>query len=531
MEITATKIFKEYGFDVVFDDVSFTIAQGEKVGLVGFNGTGKTTLLKILAGEVQVDAGTVKMPKGAIVGYVPQDTYITTTETVIEYIHTTVQKARGDEYEIEKHTIEALLDGFGIRDLSLDTPLQQLSSGQKTKVFLTAVLLLDPDILLLDEPTNNLDLTALVWLEGFLKKTKASCVIISHDRVFLDNVVNTIFDIDWHTRRLTISHGRYSAYIQRRKEENALQEKDYTLQKNEIKRTEAVAEMYIEREKKGAVFETKDNDKLVRGYNRDRSVKSGRAAKALMQRIEHMDIKERPVERRGLVIDISSQKKGGVKDIELFNVVVGHEKGMRAGPVSLRIGFGDRVVLLGDNGVGKSTLLKTILGTIKPVDGEVRFGSSIVVGNFTQEHDNLPKDKTPRAFFEEHTDLKTNEIYNIMRKHGFTESEVDKEIGSFSPGGRARILFALFSAQSVNALFLDEPTNHLDIEAVDALEEIIQSYAGTIVLVSHDRHLLDIVRPTNVLLVSSDGTIKQQADIGEYIATAEKRAERLGYII
>ena len=531
MEITATKLFKEYNSSTVFDDVSFTIAYGEKIGLVGYNGTGKSTLLKIIAGCETADSGTIKIPKNIVVGYVPQDTLITTDETILDYINRAMREARGETYEVQQYKIEAILDGFGIRDIDLHTKLAQLSSGQKVKVFLTAALITEPDVLLLDEPTNNLDLISLIWLENFLKNTKMACVIVSHDRKFLDSIVNTIFEIDWNTRNLTITHGKYSDFLKRAQKERERQKVEYKNQQEEAKRIQNLVRKSVEHAERGMKYTQSDNDKYSQQYFRDRSKKTGKKIQAYKSRLEQMEGMEKPVERRELTIDIGSEKSGGVKSIELHDVVAGYKNGFQIGPLSLNINFGDRVVLLGDNGAGKSTLLKTILGKIEPLAGEIKIGSATKIADFTQEHENLPKDKTLFDFLSQSENLRTHEVYNLARKYGFAEGEIKKPLGYFSPGGRARILFALFSVQSVNVLFLDEPTNHLDMEAVEALEGVIKNYKGTIVLISHDRHLLDIINPTTLLLISSDGSIQRQSDLHEYIEQAQKRAERLGRII
>ncbi len=531
MEITVTNLFKEYDSILVFDSITFTISAGEKVGLVGHNGSGKSTLLKILAGKEKEDGGRVHIPRGMVVGYIPQDTRITTLETIQEYIDRIVHKARGNSFDIQTHKIEAILDGFGIHDISLATKLKELSSGQKTKIFLTAVLLIEPGVLLLDEPTNNLDLTALIWLENFLKATKVACVIISHDRKFLDSIVNTIFEINRDSKQLTITHGKYSEYLDRIKKEQARQAREYQEHKDKLRNAQNLVRKSIDHAQRGNKFIPKDNDKQSRGFFRDRTKGAGKLIQAYKKRIENMEDVERPIERYGLSIDIDSQEGGGVKDIELKNVIAGYEGGFKIKELTLHINFGDRVVLLGDNGVGKSTLLKTMLGELAPISGVVTIGGAVKIANFTQEHESLPREETLFDFLDGQVEVEDYEIYNAAQKYGFSPIELKKKLKLFSPGGRARILFALFSLQSVNVLFLDEPTNHLDMEAAEALEKIIESYKGTIILISHDRYLLSLINPTHLLLVSQDGSVTKGVDIEEYSMLAQERAKKLGYII
>ncbi len=531
MEITVTNLFKEYDSVLVFDNITFSISAGEKIGLVGHNGSGKSTLLKILAGEEHEDGGSVHIPTGMIVGHVPQDTHITTGETVQEYIDCVVLLARGKSFIIETHKINTILDGFGINIISLDTKLKELSSGQRTKIFLTAALLIEPDVLLLDEPTNNLDLTALIWLENFLKSTKSACVIISHDRKFLDSIVNTIFAINRNSKNLNITHGKYSEYLERVKKEQTRQIREHQEHKDKLRKAQTLVRKSIDHAERGNKFIPKDNDKQSRGFFRDRTKGSGKLIQSYKKRIEDMEDVEKPIERYGLAINIEAKKGGGAKDIYLENVVAGYKDGFKVKGLTLNINFGDRVVLLGDNGVGKSTLLKTILGELIPISGTVTIGTSVKIANFTQEHDSLPREKTLFDFLNDNVDVQDNEIYNIAQKYGFSPGELKKKLKLFSPGGRARILFALFSLQSVNVLFLDEPTNHLDMEAAEALEKVIEEYKGTIVLISHDRHLLRVIDSTHLLLISENGSVTREEDIQEYTELAQDRAKKLGYII
>lgn len=542
MEIKVEHLHKEYGPVVVLDDISFSLARGMKVGLVGANGSGKSTLLKILAGEVEPDSGTVTRRKGLVLGYMPQDTSIAGTESVQEYIRRVTGFAQLEavmatsaeilaEYERrEGYTfdsrMEAMLDGFGLGTVA-EQPLDTLSSGQKSKVFMTGMMLSDPDVLLLDEPTNNLDLPALLWFEQFLARSDAACLVVSHDRLFLDQLVKKVFEIDWHTRTLSISSGTYSDYLARKRKEAERQLEAYDAQQEEIGRLTEAARAKRHDAQQGARYRGTDNDKFVRGFKRDRAAGSGKAAKAIEKRIEQMDRVDRPVTREALQINLEAQKPDGSRSIELHDLVVGYlSSDFRVEVGNLTVEYGHRMAILGLNGTGKSTLLGTIGGELPPIQGSVKKGTALIVGNFTQEHHNLPREETIAQFLAKRSGLSNEHVYALAKKYGFLEAQVQMPIKGLSPGGRARLLFALFSALSVNVLLLDEPTNHLDVEALDALEEMLTTYSGTVILVSHDRDFLSIAQPTDTYLIEN-GHLKRINDLSAYVDQAAKRAARL----
>lgn len=543
MELKADKIHKAYGTITILDEVSFSLEKGQKVGLIGYNSTGKTTLLKILAGLIEADSGEVVVRKSAVVGYMPQDTSLVSDETINDYVRRVsgmmaleeqMEKSSEAMTEYERrdgytfyHRLDMMLTGFGLTDVSSDRQINSLSSGQKSKVFMAGVLLSDPDVLLLDEPTNNLDLPTLIWLEDFLMRSDATCIIVSHDRFFLDRIVRKIFEIDWHTRTLNITSGRYSDYLVRKEKASARQCQEHEAQQEEIKRLTERARQKKQEALSGSRYMGTDNDKFLRGFKRDRAGKSGKQAKAIEKRIEQMEIVEKPVERDLFRIHLRPTKPEGTRDITLTNVVAGYaDDGFKVGPVSLFVPYGSRVVILGLNSSGKTTLLRTLSGELLALDGKVSRGNALVVGNLTQEHDNLPRGESIKDFLRRRSSLSVQEIYTLAVKFGFKALEIDKEIAVLSPGGRARLLFALFPALSANALFLDEPTNHLDLEVLDALEEAVAHYKGTIVLVSHDRYFLEKFCPTDTYVLS-EGKLSRQESFESYVANAEQQAKRL----
>lgn len=543
MELKATKIQKVYGTTTVLDDISFVLDKGQKIGLIGYNGTGKSTLLKILAGEVLADAGEITTRSGLRIGYVPQDTSLVSDESITDYIRRVsgmadLEERMGsdpsalDAYDRRNgydfyHRLEIMLSGFGLADLPTAHPINQLSSGQKSKVFIVAMLLSDPDVFLMDEPTNNLDLPALVWLEDFLVNTEATCVIISHDRLFLDRVINKIFEIDWHSRSLNITSGKYSDYLERKAKAISRQKQQYQEQQDEIERLKERARQQKQKAASGAAYAGTDNDKFLRGFKRDRAGKSGKAAKATEKRIEQMDLVENPFDRDVFEIDLSKQKPKGDTDISMVELVVGHHQDKPLlNPISMTIPYGSRIGILGLNGTGKSTLIKTICGNLQPLSGTVHVGRGLKIGNFTQEHDQLIRGTAIKDFLMERTGLEQQEVYALASRYGFKSDEMKNEIGVLSPGGRARLLFALFSRLEINVLVLDEPTNHLDLEVLDALEEVVVSYPGTILLISHDRSFPTKFNPTE-LYVLADGKLNKEDSFDHYLSQAEKQARRL----
>lgn len=553
--IKAQKIQKSYGSLVVLSDVSFSLGRGQKVALVGNNGIGKTTLLKIVAGLEDVDAGKIDMASDACIGYLPQDTSLSGNESIMDYLRQVVGiDVLEKELEIvsaelnnpEKvqryddahnryehldgysftHKAEVMLSGFGLESIELDRSLSNLSSGQKGKVALSGILLKGVDLLLLDEPTNNLDLPALIWLEDFLQKSEASCIVVSHDRRFLDRVVRKIFEIDWRTHTLTVTGGTYSDYLEMVTKQIAGQKEEYRIQQGEIERLKERAREKKADAAKGSKWSPSDNDKSLRGFKRERSAKSAKGAKAIEKRIEQMDKVEKPVERKPFEISLEAETNYGALDVRLSDVVAGYPGAFSIGPLSFGAQYGERIGIIGLNGTGKSTLLKTITGQMAPLSGKVEVGSGIRIGNMMQEHETLPRERTLLEFLAERAHFSSQDSYSKLSKFGFDERQAKLPISTLSPGGRARLLLSLFSAQSVNMLVLDEPTNHLDLEALNALEETLSTYRGTVLLVSHDRYFLEKAS-LDTTYVLSEGVLTKIPDYKTYVESAEEKARKL----
>jgi ATPase subunit of ABC transporter with duplicated ATPase domains len=538
---------------IVLSGVSLTVGHAQKVALVGPNGVGKSTLIKIIANVESCDSGIVTIPKDACIGYLSQETEIDTDDTIEQYIKKNVgilelekrmaelesnlqdadslkeysdiqqRYIRFDGYAFE-HRMKVILEGFGFNGSEIDKPLNNLSGGQKQKVFLSVILLKGVDVLLLDEPTNNLDLPALIWLEQFIVESKATVIIVSHDKKFLDRVVNKVFEIDWFSRNINVFSGRYSDYLIEKNRKIKREKDKYDCQQEEIKKIESTIIQKKSWASKGRNQCRSDNDKFSRGVRRDRAAKSSKAAKAIEQRLIQMEKVERPKEKPSLTIPLNLSEKYTKYNIELKDVVAIVGK-FRLGPISIDIPFGSRIGILGINGSGKSTLLKTIIGQIIPKEGKVLLNNSLVIGNLMQEHENLPNDSTLFEFLRNKEGIDDQTAYHLLSKFGFTDNEFNKKVQDLSPGGKTRLILSGFSAISASILILDEPTNHLDTEATEALVDSLSNYQGTILLVSHDRSFMEQIHLTDVFVIK-DGLLKS-TDYDSYVESLHKEVQRL----
>ncbi|MFW5853055.1 MAG: ABC-F family ATP-binding cassette domain-containing protein [Patescibacteria group bacterium] len=459
------KVNKSYGSRSVLKNISFTIEPGQKIALVGYNGVGKSTLLKIIAGIEDIDSGLIDIKKETKIGYLPQDLSFLTKQTVEGYLFEN-EKKPNDKLRLK---ILIFLTGFGFETEILSFQLDKLSTGQKTKIQLIKILLTEPDLILLDEPTNNLDIPSLIWLENFLQEVNLTCIVVSHDRKFLDKVVGGVMELDWAQSEILLESGSYTNYLKRRQDEFNKQKEDYENQQEKI-----------------------DN----------------------------------PIARKGLNMDID--RKGNEKKfwIKLSEVIVGHPQTFKLNPLSLDISLGERVAILGLNGSGKTSLLKTITGELKPLAGERSIGSKVFFGNLTQEYTNLPKEKTVIEFMKLNSDLNQSEIFSLLVKFGLNEKNITGKIISLSPGERARVLFALFTVKSINCLVLDEPTNNLDMETMEALEEMLKDYSGSLLIVSHDRYFLEKIKLDKILIIK-EKNIETIYNLNDHIKTLEKKALKM----
>lgn len=524
--LKVTKLSKYYGAHTVLNKISFNLERGNKVALTGFNGAGKTTLLSILAGNESYSNGVLQMREGITVGFVPQDPSGKASDMVCDVLSQAVPLVDDAFWR----RADIILSGFGLPAEIKEVRIGDLSSGQKTKIFLTHVLLQDVDLLLLDEPTNNLDLPALIWLETYLQNIDAACMIVSHDRAFLDAVTNKVFEIDWNDHTLHVSNARYSDYLLERQREHVRLLQEHEQQQEEVQRLKSLAVYKQERGRAGSKWKSNDNDKMLHGFKQNRAGKSFKDAKVTYGRIKRMDFTDKPAERRALSLHIDAHVEEGTQHVALKDAVAGYAQGFTLGPVSLDIPYAHRLCMVGPNGVGKTTLLKMITGALELQSGERLVDAGVRFGNFMQEHESLPREKTVLIFMHEHTGLERELVHSYLTQFGFSELSITSPIKHLSPGGRARLLFALFAAQRVNVLILDEPTNHLDMEAEFALEEALKTFSGTVVAVSHDRRFVSSV-PFDAYYILMDGEMQRTQSIDAYIASMEARAKKIMHIL
>lgn len=553
--LTAKNISAGYGGSVIIDDVSLTLRKGEKVALVGPNGSGKSTLLKALAGKLDLDSGTITNDEKSRIGYLPQIVEIISDETVASYIkRVNGIKAIEDRMELlaEKltdpkalmeysglqeqylaidgynfdHRLLLILRGLGLEKMLYEHKISNLSGGQKSKVALAALLISKPDILLLDEPTNNLDLPSIIWLETFLNQTNEGCLIISHDRDFIDRIVSRVIVVDPQTRTTTEHTGSYTDYIERTEKAKIRQTELYGIQQREVKQMQDAIDKKKQWANKGARQQTNDNDKYLRGYQRDRSSRISKNAKALEKQVERMQTIEKPREEKTLTIPLNATMDSAKHSIVIDDLVAGYENGFQIGPITMQFTFGSRTAIIGSNGSGKTTLLRIITRELSPISGTISIGPSLIIGSITQDLINLPQTKTILDFLTENPIIEKNLAYNMLHRFGFSADKAKTKIQLLSPGEQMRLLIALYSLLSVNALILDEPTNHLDLEALTALESLLEQYEGTVVLVSHDRHFLEMFNPDQILMVEH-GNINIITDYVDYLERCYKEAQKL----
>lgn len=535
MILSCQNISKSYGTDEILKKVSFHIEANEKAAIVGINGAGKSTLLKIIMQEISPDEGEVVVAKDKTVGYLAQYQDSTGHKTIYEEVLeakadliTTEKKLRAMEEkmnqlsgeELEKHLndyhklshdfelsggyayrseVVGILKGLGFAEEDFSKKMEELSGGQKTRVSLGKLLVTKPDILLLDEPTNHLDLESIRWLEGFLMNYKGAVIIVAHDRYFLDRVVTKVIEIFQH--KANVFQGNYTDYA---KKKAALREallKQYYNQQREIKHQEEVI--------------TK-----LKSFNREKSIKRAESREKMLEKVERL---EKPTE-----------ENTDIKIVLEPNVISGNDvltvEGLAKSypPVTLFSGLnfeikrGERVALIGNNGTGKTTILKIINELVEADAGVVKLGSNVHIGYYDQEHQLLHPEKN---IFEEISDdypsLNQTQIRNVLAAFLFTEDDVFKRISDLSGGERGRVSLAKLMLSDANFLILDEPTNHLDITSKEILESALNQYTGTVFYVSHDRYFINQTA-TRILELTGETLVNY---IGNYDYYLEKREE------
>jgi ATP-binding cassette subfamily F protein 3 len=564
--LTASGLAMHYGAQDVFAEVSLAVAHGDRIALVGANGVGKTTLLRILAGLEVPSQGEVHMARGLRLGYLPQRPTFTGEarlydemlavfadlraqedalrrleaamadparheEALARYgeLQARFELAGGYEYENRiRHTLASL----GFSEADFDQPLALLSGGQRTRALLAKLILSRPDLLLLDEPTNHLDVAAIEWLEETLVAWPGSVITVAHDRRFLDVVANRVWELSFG--RLEAYPGNYSRYVELRVERRARQREEYEAQQAEIARQEEFIRRYMAGQR-------------------------SKEAKGRLKRLERVERLERPQEERTLRLSIPAGERAGETVIHTRGLVVGYDddapggertwpdaNGGSAAPPgrtwpdasggstaprvrrlfsspNLRLYRGERAALLGPNGSGKTTFLRTLLGQIPPLEGEVRLGYNVHVGYFAQAQEGLDPARTVLDELLATKDLTPGEARGFLARFLFFGDDVFKTIESLSGGERARVALAKLTLEGANLLLLDEPTNHLDIPSQEALQAVLERYGGTILFVTHDRWLVDALA-TQVWVLEGDRLQVYPGGYAEYLAACEQAA-------
>ncbi len=522
--LIAERVSKSFDPDDIFWDVSCSVAHRDRIAMVGRNGTGKTTLLRILGGFEEPSSGRVHRAKGLRIGYLPQEGKLEGEHTLWEEMMAAFEalhklEARLHELELEmadparaegaletyaplRERYELLggytyqdhakhvLMGLGFAPEEQNMPLAFLSGGQKTRALLARLLLESPDILLLDEPTNHLDLQAIEWLENYLNSWDGSVVMVAHDRYFMDRVAHKVWELAFG--QLEIYSGNYSHYVQQREERHERRLKEYRAQQ---------------------AFVAKEED-YIRRYMAGQRTRQAQGRLKRLERFKEEEMLDRPRQEQSIKLRLHTPLRSGDKVVWSQDLVVGYDPDE---PLfycpDLDLRRGECVALLGPNGAGKTTLLKTLLGELQPLAGYARLGASLKIGYFAQVHTDLDPDKSILDTILEVKDLPVGEARSFLARFLFSGDDVFKRIGDLSGGERSRVALAKLVLLRANFLLLDEPTNHLDIASQEILEEVLDEFPGTILLVTHDRYLVDrlasqlwIIRPEEQALALFEGS-------------------------
>ncbi len=505
--LTVQDLEKSFGTELIFSGVTFQILEKEHVALVGANGAGKSTMLKIIGGLEYPDSGSIVLSTGLRTAYQAQEARFQETDTVWEAALRAFEETRRAEAELKslehkmghsegddldalferyselsahfevsggydmEHRTEQVLAGLGFEAEDYEIPVSRLSGGQKTRLALAHTLLEDPDLLMLDEPTNHLDLSALEWLENFMRSWNRTFIVISHDRYFLDRVTNRTLDLSFGT--LEDYPAGYSRYLVLREERLSRRQAEYEAQQEFIQRTE----------------------EFIRRYKAGQRSREARGRATRLARLERID---RPQEHEPLRLRLGSAVRSGRMVLRTTPLDVGYPPSNGADVLThlfstpeLLIERGDRVALMGPNGTGKTSLLRTITGEIKPLRGRLEFGVNVKPAYYAQGHEGLDMDETALSTILKAQAMSEEGARSLLGRFLFSGDDAYKSVSALSGGERSRLALAKLTLEHANLLILDEPTNHLDISSREALEEVLEDYEGTILFVSHDRYLVD----------------------------------------
>lgn len=483
--LRVSNLEKYFGDQLLFEQVSFAISCGEKVGIVGPNGSGKTTLLRTLAGLIESDDGSISLPNKFRVAYVPQSLHTEDDVSLGEFVT--------PQSDIAHRRFHSVMRQLELDEIDLQRQLKTLSGGQKTRASLARMAVLDADLLLLDEPTNNLDLKSIEWLEEFIKNSSASCMIVSHDRFFLDRTCSRILELDPITSAIESYSGNYSWYKARKDAERVRVERQYKEQQDKIKQlTKDV------REVKQQACKTENS--TVNDYLRGRSKKvaaKAKAREARLNRIIEREKVEKPRDLDAMRLSITGRIHHRSPLVRLENVSHSIAAKKVLQNISTELIGSTRVILTGVNGSGKTSLLKIINGLYLPGQGEVYVKDGIKICYLPQHQESLPDNETTIEFLKNIGSRQMNEgsWRTFLNRFQFSRNDAFKKIANLSQGEKSKLLLASCMIENPDLLLLDEPTNHLDIPAMEALETALYGYQGAMVVVTHDRYFAEKINP------------------------------------
>jgi ATP-binding cassette, subfamily F, member 3 len=536
--LQVNQLTKYFGAELILSNMKLEVQNRDRVALVGRNGAGKSTLLKMISGQMSYDSGEIIRPKGVSIGYLAQDTglesdlsiwaeMLTVFDELIlkekelrrlenemskpdvfeneiayqkilkDYDELQIQFKEQGGYQFEAD-IRSVLHGLQFADYDVSTIISTLSGGQKTRLALGKLLLKKPDILILDEPTNHLDIDTLSWLEQYLQGYQGAVLIVSHDRYFLDKVVNQVYEISRHS--IKKYHGNYSSYLEKKAEDFERELKQYEKQQSEIEKLQDFVQKNITR------------------------ASTTKRAQSRRKQLEKMDVLDRPQgDEKSASFTFEIERQSGNEVLNINQLSIGYDGDPVSRNISMRLTRGDSIALVGPNGVGKTTLLKTVIGKLAPLDGDFRFGTNVQVSYYDQEQANLKSNKRVlNELWDEHPLKPEKDIRTILGNFLFSGDDVLKTVSTLSGGEKARLALAKMMMEKGNLLILDEPTNHLDLDSKIVLENALIDYPGTILFVSHDRYFINRIA-TKVIELSKDGS---EEFLGDYDYFLEKKQEQ-----
>lgn len=541
MLLQVSGITKSYGINTVLSNISLQIEARERIGLVGVNGAGKSTLLQIIAGEMSYDSGDIFKAKETKIGYLKQNSGLVSDRSIWDEMKSVFTHLEEAERELrrletmmsdpevlanEKQTeetmkryaslsewfkeqggyeaearIRGILHGMGFGEFAPETSVNTLSGGQKTRLALAKMLLEAPDLLLLDEPTNHLDIPTLTWLEGYLRSYSGSILVVSHDRYFLDALVNVIYEIERTTsKRYT---GNYTRYVETKQAEYEIQMKQFEKQQEEI----AKMEEFVQRN-------------IVRAS----TTKRAQSRRKALEKMDRLDKPLGDLKRASFTFEV--EQTSGKEVLQVSDVSISYDgRKPLLRDVSFQLRRGDTAALIGPNGIGKSTLLKTLIGTQKQDKGDIRWGANVRIGYYDQEQKGLNPSNTILAeVWNEFPNLEEARIRTVLGSFLFSGEDVFKKVSALSGGEKARVSLAKLMLQKANVLILDEPTNHLDLFSKEVLESALIDYEGTLLFISHDRYFLNKMAES-MLELKSDGVTSYLGNYDDYVEKKQELAE------